>query len=289
VLPRKVCANIFGAFRNRKSGLWTNAAGMWRSFIQRAKKSWKTKVEGMDGEAILDASRRNFDAWWYFNHVRLFDLARGLRINLRALSSYPAALSAKLIDQEGLLKPRAKTNLHMYDGGEGMLLYDYVREVMEKVLAHLTILNVSDYLDRGVLIPVLKAGDFVFVQGAHVFASSGDRHQGRGQRYTGTRRANHVEVTFIFDRWEATSISAWGLLSGRREAASVLRIVSVRRAKGKVVLECTVIGISAAAGLKQREYASLPYHPGVVVIDEREDEVEDFVADPSEDGLDEPF
>ena len=36
MLPRKVCANIFGAFRNRKSGLWANAAGMRRSFIQRS-------------------------------------------------------------------------------------------------------------------------------------------------------------------------------------------------------------------------------------------------------------
>lgn len=178
----------------------------------------------------------------------------------------------------------------MYVGAEGMLLYDYVREVMEKVLAHLTILNLSDYLDRGVLVPVLKAGDFVFVQGAHVFASSGDRDQGRGQRYTGTRRANHVEVKFVFDRWEATSVSAWGWLSGREEAASVLRIVRVRRVKGKLVLECTVIGISAAAaGLKQREYASLPYRPEVVVLDERENEIEDLSPTLHEDGMGEPF
>ena len=32
VLPRKVCANIFGASRNRKSGLWANAAGDEISF-----------------------------------------------------------------------------------------------------------------------------------------------------------------------------------------------------------------------------------------------------------------
>lgn len=119
----------------------------------------------MDSEAILDASRRNFDAWWYFNHVRLFDVVRGLTINLRSLPGYRAALSAKLIDKNGLPRPRAQTDLYMYVGAEGMLLYDYVREVMEKVLAHLTILNLSDYLDRGVLVPVLKAGDFVFVQG----------------------------------------------------------------------------------------------------------------------------
>jgi hypothetical protein len=51
-----------------------------------------------------------------------------------------------------------------------------------------------------------------------------------------------------------------------------------------------VIGISAAAsGLKQREYASLPYRPGVVRVDDPEEVVEDFVADPEVDDLAEPF
>jgi hypothetical protein len=123
-----------------------------------------------------------------------------------------------------------------------------------------------------------------------MFASAGNRNQGRGQQYIGTRRANHVEFSFSFDRWEATSVSSWGWLSRRREAASVLRIVNIGRRESKLTLECTVIGISAAAaGLKQREYASLPYRPGVVVDDGRDDEVEDFLADNSEGDLEAPF
>jgi hypothetical protein len=172
----------------------------------------------------------------------------------------------------------------MYEGGEGMALYDYVRAVMEKVLAHLTILNISDYLDRGVLVPVLKPGDFVFVQGSHTFASEGNRREGRGQRYIGTRRANHVELAFNFDRWEATSVSAWGWLSRRRQAASISRIVNVLRLKHKLLLECSVLGISAAAaGLKEREYASLPYRPGVTRVDVEDDEDYDLFSEVEED------
>jgi hypothetical protein len=53
-------------------------------------KSWEHKVRALDTEAILDASRKNFDAWWYFNHVRLFELARLLKVELRKLSGYRA-------------------------------------------------------------------------------------------------------------------------------------------------------------------------------------------------------
>jgi hypothetical protein len=99
-----------------------------------------------------------------------------------------------------------------------------------------------------------------------------------------------VEITFTFDRWEATSQSAWGWLSRRRDAASVLRVVNVETLDSKLHLECTVIGISAAAaGLKQREYASFPYRPGVVRVDDPEEEAEDFLADPEEDDPAEPF
>jgi hypothetical protein len=136
--------------------------------VTEFKAAWETKVKELDSEAVLKASQSNFDAWWYFNHIRLFELASGLKINFRALPSYRAALSGKVIDEDGLLRPRAKRTLHMYDGSEGMLLYDYVRSVMEKVLTQLKILNVSDILDRGILAPLLQPGDFVLVQGAYV-------------------------------------------------------------------------------------------------------------------------
>jgi hypothetical protein len=258
--------------------------------VTEFKQAWETKVQKLDNECVLKASQSNVDAWWYFNHIRLFELASGLKVNFRALPGYRAALLAKLIHEDGPLRPRPTRALHMYDGSEGMLLYDFVRSVMEKVLGELKILNVSDILDRGISAPLLQPGDFVLVQGAHVFAPTSNREQGRGQQYIGTRRANHVEFSFSFDRWEATSVSSWGWLSRRREAASILRIVNISRNKRKLTFECTVIGISAAAaGLKQREYSSLPYRPGIVVRDGREDEVEDFLADSPEGNPEEPF
>lgn len=116
----------------------------------------------------------------------------------------------------------------MYDGGEGMSLYFYVRDVVHAVLKHLTVFNISDYLDRGLLLPVIKSGDFILVQGAHNFRRMDKRDTGKSQAAEGRRCANHVEVRFAFDRWEATSSSAHNLwLRSRHGIATLLRVGGV--------------------------------------------------------------
>lgn len=249
--------------------------------IDSAKEQWEIEVRKTNTEAILEASRVNADAWWYFNHLRLFELATDLKLKFKRLQYYRAALNGGLIRPDGLLKPRSENLDYMYSGGEGMLLYEYVREVMNTVLEHLTVFNMSDYLDRSLLKPVLKTGDFIFVQGAHTFGALGRHHSnGRGQTQRGIRKANHVKVSFTFDRWEATSCSAWGSwLLGRQDAASIIRVVKVHSADGVLSIEGTVFGIAQALeGLKEREYSPPPYQRGYDVYDE-DDEDEDLWDD----------
>ena len=76
------------------------------------------------------------------------------------------------------------------------------------VIPRLQIINISDYLDRGTLRSLVVPGDFIFVQGAQFFSSTTEQAGGPEQLCTGTRLANHVKVGYVFDRWEATSISA---------------------------------------------------------------------------------
>lgn len=244
------------------------------SKLTHFKEKWEAEICRTNTEAILEASRVNADAWWYFNHVRLLELAIHLNVPFKKLPHYATVLAHCLIQPDGGLAPRSSHLSYMYSGAEGMILYGYVREIMNAVLERLTVLNISDYLDRGVLAPVLKAGDFIFVQGAHTFKAIDRRRRGRGQTRHGVRKANHVEVSFTFDRWEATSGSAWGSwLSRRQEAASILRIVNVQKVDDTLLVEGTAIGIAfALEGLKEREYASFPYRSGVFVYDEADDD-----------------
>jgi hypothetical protein len=241
--------------------------------IQGFKNAWEVEVRTLDATAILTASRIQSDAWLYFNHLRLFELARSTGINFRKTEHFAAARASELIDDTGTLRERDRAFSYMYDSGDGLLLYAYVRAVFHQVLERLTVLNVSDTLDRGVLSVIAQPGDFVLAQGAFKFSNNGQR-AGRNQITVGARRANHVEIEFTFDRWEATSSSAWGRwLRGRQDVAAIVRLTNVVNPDGTLKLAGTVFAIAQPfTGMKSREYSTFPYRQGVFAVDEEDDE-----------------
>jgi len=224
--------------------------------LRAFKKAWEAEVRVLNVTAILDASRADSDAWLYYNHTRLFELAASFRVKLSDLEYYPMALAAGVIRDSGLPLPRLKARPYMYDGGDGIPLYLYVRDVLHAVLERLTVFNISDYLDRGLLLPLLKKGDFILLQGAHTFRRLDKAAQGATQPAEGERRVNHVDVRYFFNLWEATSSSAHGLwLRGHKSATSLIRLGKVESAPGKLTLTGTVIGIAQEFGrLKTRDY-----------------------------------
>lgn len=237
------------------------------ALLRQFKAKWELKVKTLDVSAVLMASRVSSDTWLYFNHVRLFELARSLNVRMKKLPCYSAARAARQINSTGALRSRSGARGYMYEGGDGTTLYFYVRDVFEAVLEQITVLNISDFLERGLLSAVLKPGDFVLVQGKHNFSSKQfqTRKNGPGQTVTGSRRANRVEISFVIDRWESTSNSARTVrLSGGKVVASILRIVSVER--DACVLKVGATAIAIAHGLddlKKREYSTVPFRQGI--------------------------
>lgn len=220
------------------------------------KKKWEELVRSFDAKAIFDASQTCSDAWWYFNHRRLFELFENSDLSFKDLPQYQAALQEGLIEDNGYIKPRSHALDYMYEGGDGMLLYAYVRSVISNVIDKIPLINISDRLDRGQLKSNLKIGNILYVQGAHQFKALNKSKSDHRQKCRGTRKANHVKVTYVFDRWEATSSSAWGAhLSGRKCAGSLVRITSIESNKLLLEIEGTVLGICAElSGLKTRSY-----------------------------------
>jgi hypothetical protein len=150
----------------------------------------------------------------------------------------------------------------MYNDGDAISLYLYVKSIMETVLSRVTVINISDYLERGTLFPIISTGDFIFLQGAYVFRQKVKDNQGLGQLSEGVRRANGVEVRFAFDRWEATSMSAWGLwLHGRQALGAIIQVKDISRENDVLVIQGTVLGIAQGLReLKKRDYFSpLPF------------------------------
>jgi hypothetical protein len=215
--------------------------------------------------------------------MRLFELARTLRTDFRKLDGYMASLRAGQIDVQGTLKKRVQSVGYMYEGGDGMTLYRYVCSLWEKILDDITVLNVSDFLDRGLLAAVAKSGDIILLQGLTSFSHNRRAREGDGpgQSATGVRKANRVTVSYTIDRWEATSNSArtrW--LRGTHSIATVVRLVKLEMKGGKARIEGTALAIAHGFHeMKTREYANMPFRSGVMLNRGDDDEVDDSWLD----------
>lgn len=228
--------------------------------LRDVKAKWEAEVKKFDAESILAAMRLDYSNWNYMNELRVFELAKVLEINFNKIQRFANLVDAGLVQHNGLPAPvHNETLYYMYEGSNVLHRYFYVSEVLNAVVEKLPVVNISDYLDKGVLAFALAPGDFIFVQGSHVFSPTTNKKddQGRGQICEGVRRANGVEVRFTFDRWEASSSSAkncW--LVGTRNQGSLVHVKDLSREDGRLVIRGTVLGICSNFGrLKKREYA----------------------------------
>jgi hypothetical protein len=164
----------------------------------------------------------------------------------------------------------------MYEGGNGIRLYGYKREVVESVLAQSAVFNISDDLDPGFLGRVISRGDLILVEGRHFFRPLTKVMEGPGQASDVRREANHVRVSFTIDRYEAVASSSWaGWLKGVQSASSILRVQQVEHGGGKLHLHCTGLAIgSPLRGLSTRSYA----WPTWQLREESADDEEDWLA-----------
>lgn len=224
--------------------------------LQKFKTKWEEEVKTLDSNSILKAMRLEYSSWNYFNELRLFEMARELKIDLTEIEYFYTAKVHKVVGADGIpiqVSPRLS---YKYEGPHILTRYFYVRGVMDAVIERIGIINISDHLDKGVLSVSLATGDIIFVQGSHIFSPVTKKREGQGQICTGSRSAHGVEVRFTFDRWEATSSSAWACwLVGTRNQGSLIQVKNLSRDNGKLVIEGTVIGIALGSqDLKTRDY-----------------------------------
>lgn len=231
--------------------------------LKGLKDEWEAAVRSLDAEAILDASRQVSEAWLYFNHFRLFQLAESLSIPLKRNPGLAAAVSHGMAMHNGHLTDRRKgREFYMYEGGDGNALYNYMLWVFNEVLSRVSVFNASDLMDRTALRPKLAQGDFLYVQGRHTFRVDKRGADGAEQTRRGTRKANGVRFDFSFNAWEATSSSAratW--LSGSQDVGSIIRVVSVKPTPSVLRVKGTVFAIcQPLPDQRHRDYAPVLHH-----------------------------
>lgn len=228
------------------------------------KAAWEATVCSEDALAIQQGSQLQAEIWFYFNHMRLYELALELGVDISAIPGFPAALNARVCTCDGTITKVAIPGSFMYADSDRMSLYCYARGMLRAVLAEAVIRNISDHLDRGLVGCLVVPGDIVFVQGAHTFSPVRPSPTG-SELARGIRKANGVSVSFVLDLAEATSTSAWAVwLRGQGIVGSLVRVQRVQRLDGKLLLEGTVLAIrSSADGLKERTYELGLYKAGI--------------------------
>lgn len=222
--------------------------------IAQCKAMWEAQVRRDDAAAIQAGTVLQAETWFYFNHLRLYELAIELGVDVAAQPSLPAALAAGVCRPDGTVSKAAAAGSFMYADSDRAPLFRFMLGLLRAVLAEAPLRNISDYLDRGVL-GCLVPGDVVFVQGLHTFTPQCPAPTG-SQLSRGQRSANRVVVSFVFDLSEATSSSAWSTwLRGTGNVGCLLRVQRLSRLGPKMHIECTVLAIrSAYRELKQRMY-----------------------------------
>lgn len=237
---------------------------------------WEQEVRRIDPLAIFKSTQIMSCQWWYFNHLRVFEIAEHVGIEITQLKGFQAALRNGICDEDGYLCSR-----------EGLLyvgqapahgLYRYMSSMLRAAMDHACVRNVSDDLDRGTLDILVTPGDLVFVQGSYHFTDMPSDGSG-ADMVRGRRRVNKVEITFVFDRNEATSGSArteW--LLGVHTLGCLLRVNKLQKdLNGVLHLGCTVLAIrSAHEELKSRMYEIGLYQSGLIGHEVEEEELEDF-------------
>lgn len=224
--------------------------------LRAFKRRWEEEVRWLDPKAILDATRVDGHHWWWFNHVRMLEMARALHVDLTSMGWFASVYSRGWVDAHGQITHEHLEAPYLYVGGNGILLYDYMRQVAETSFARTTIFSLSGDQELKILQRIIQPGDLVLIQGRHRFRSLNNNRSGPGQACEVQYQADRVSLSFTIDRWEAVTTSSWGeWLSGEKLAASVVRIVSIEQERECVVLRGTGLAIgSALQGLSTRRY-----------------------------------
>ncbi|MFG6204015.1 hypothetical protein [Pseudomonas retamae] len=249
--------------------------------LKAMKAAWEDKVSRDDPLAIFKSTQLMSCQWWYFNHLRVFEIAEHVGVEITQLKGFQAALRNGVCDDEGYL---CSSEGLLYVGqARSLSLYRYMSNMLKAGIEHACVRNISDDLDRGTLDILVTPGDLVFVQGSYHFADMPPDGSG-ADMVRGRRRVNKVEITFVFDRNEGTSGSArteW--LLGVRSLGCLLRANKLERdLKGTLHIEATVLAIrSAHEELKTRMYDIGLYQSGLIGYVVEDEELEDF--DPEDD------
>lgn len=237
--------------------------------LKQQKKEWELYCKEIDLRLSLKKSELKLSTWFYFNHFRIYELAKNLGIRFDMLPGYAALLALGSCNKDGALLKKIPKDGYMYSDSDRLPLYDYVSEMFFSVIKKLGLINISDHLDKS-FVPQIVEGDVILVQGLHTF-SPVSRAKNAPDVSEVWRKSNRVRVSCQINVGEATSSSSWSLwLRGQQNVATILMVRKTFREEGIVHVQGTALAIRDPDDeLKKRNYLQRLAESEVLLRQER--------------------
>jgi hypothetical protein len=219
--------------------------------LKGMKENWLKKVAASEADTLIGASQVPFAFWDYINHARLFQLVDQLGIEVKSIQTYPYLRSDGLITPNGELQSPERWKIperprrYLYDFGQpgANWLHHYMVKVLERVLAQLPLIDITDRWNRSEINAAVKTGAVIAFQGGFRFKATKGAPSDRELR-TGYHQARGIRLQFAADLWECASSSSYSNhLRGNHYATAVCIVRGTHTVNGTLTIETTCLGI----------------------------------------------
>jgi len=122
----------------------------------------------------------------------------------------------------------------------------YLREVVERVVSHLPIIDITNKLNHTDISALVKPGKYISAQLAFYFKEEEPYKDYEFQRKKAYYRGNKIRLEFSFNAWECTSSSArFDHMTSRRVITPVLFVTSVIKEKGWIIISTSCLAVGS--------------------------------------------
>lgn len=217
--------------------------------LRSIKEQWLQEVQMLDRNTILSLSDKDFACWDFFNLNRIFELSSKLDIRYDAIPTYQYLFYYGYIDCKGHITPNDcwphKPMHYWLDMMEGIYLSSYMRDIFVEMIPFLPFKILNYLWKKSTIRSQCKPGDFVVLQGAFYFKDSDTKK--KDLRF-GYRRAQGIQLEFLYDAWYCTSFSSkYDHLVGRRVATvfAIIREILEDSENDILRIKCSVLAIGS--------------------------------------------
>lgn len=217
--------------------------------LRAIKERWLQEVQMSDCITILSLPDRHYACWDFFNLNRIFELSSNFNIPYNELPMYQYLRQNGYIDFNGYILPidcwPHKPKFYWLDMMHGMYLSRYMQDIFIQIIPHLPFKILNYLWTKSTIRSQCKPGDFFILQGAFYFKDSDPK---RDDIRLGYRRAQGIQLEFLYDAWYCTSSSSkWVHLAGRHVATvfGIIREIQDDSENDMLKIRCSVLAIGS--------------------------------------------